>query len=85
MSRPTIAIVLHSGDMGDATEADFDRWTAFVISRLADRCGFEVEVDAARFGEAGDDVPRWCDDDQRTVIREVLHDLWDEWCAGGDS
>lgn len=80
-----VHVTLTSYNMGDdATEADYDRWVAFVSKHLEERAGFGVTVGADRFGAAGDDRISGADDEQRETLRRLLGvDLWDEWCASG--
>jgi hypothetical protein len=81
----TVTVTLTSYNMGDnATEADFDRWIAFVDERLGTLVNFDVTVEADRFGTAGDDRFSGADEEQRETLRTLLGvDLWNEWCAAG--
>lgn len=80
MSRP--AILLTSYDMySNSTKDDFDSWTKFVSDNIDERCGFRVEVNVGYFGESGSDQIYNADDDKLEVLREVIPNLWDDWCA----
>ncbi len=81
----SVTVTLTSYNMGlDATEADFDGWISFVSEKLPERVSFEVEIDADRFGTAGDDRISNADDDQRETLRDLLGNiLWNEWCSAG--
>ncbi len=74
-------ITLHSDGMGDATEADFDAWYRFVAARIDDRTGLDVTLEQARFGDGGQDVPRWENDADGDTARDALAVLWEEFCA----
>lgn len=76
-------VTLTSYNMGDVEERDFDLWTSFAAANIDEYCGFEVGVDAARFGETGRDQIDAGDDGQIEAIRGALRDLWTEFCDGG--
>ncbi len=78
-------VTLTSYNMGgEATAADYDAWVRYVNEHIDERAGFTVQVDADRFGTAGDDRISDADDAQREEIKEALRSLWDSWCAGED-
>lgn len=77
---------LTSYNMGDATEQDFDQFASYVAARIDAETGLDVEVDQFRFGESV-----WCDeiraasDVDRETVKAALAQLWETWCADGDS
>jgi hypothetical protein len=74
--------MLTSYDMGDATEADFDRWVEYVMQGIDTACGFEVDVTQARWQSGPDrDRIRHATEEQEQTIREALICLWDAWCS----
>jgi hypothetical protein len=73
-----ITLILRSYNMGNVTEAEFDAWASYVARQIDTRCGFTVDVDQARFGEAGDDVISGATDEQRETIRETIAALWED-------
>ncbi len=75
------SVTLTSSTLGEATEADFASWVGFVSDRIDAACGFKVGVDAAQYGESGDDQVRGTDE-QRQTIREAIMVLWERWCEG---
>jgi hypothetical protein len=72
-------VELTSYNLGGADEAAYERWCVHVIMNLGKRCGFEVDVEQRRFGEAGDDVVEAQSAAERLIIREVIAELWLEW------
>lgn len=80
-----IKITLSSAAMGDVDELDFDLWARFVAEQIDEATGIEVvEVDQARFGEAGEDRIDGATEEQRQVLRSWLSvDGWDVFCGQG--
>lgn len=69
--------------MGDVGAIDFGFWCDFVTANIDEACGFEVDVDAYRFGEnPGRDCVLGATNDQEDTIREALMGLWDGFCNG---
>ena len=82
--RTMATIVLTAHGMGDRVpRTDFDAWVGYVCEHIAEHLDFEVEVEAARFGEPGDDRVRAATDEHAEAVREALAELWDAWCADG--
>lgn len=84
----TIEITLSSANMGgDASEADFDAWAAYVtahIGEAADLQGEAVTVTQRRFGDSSPDGVEGASDECRaTILDELAHGLWDAFCADG--
>jgi hypothetical protein len=54
-----ILVILSAGGMGDATEADFDRYTSFVCERLSEPTDDDIET----INEALSDLwAEWCEE-----------------------
>ena len=65
----------------DATEADFQRWVAFVCCYGAMAFGEEIDVDALPPGGVQETVIRGADLYERNAIRDGIQHLWYEFCA----
>ena len=77
-----IKVTLSSADMGDVDEIDFDCWAGFVNDKIDDVVNAAVEVEQARFGDAGPDVISGATDEQARDIRDWLaHAGWDAFCG----
>lgn len=59
---------------------DYQAWVAYVYEHIDERCGFEVEVAAADFGEVGART-KASDDDVRAFVDGAVQGLWNEWRA----
>ena len=72
-------VTLTSYNMGDATEADYGAWAAYVCEHIDERAGFSVAVEVERYG-AGPwrDVFSGCTYEQEETLREALRAMWDE-------
>ncbi len=85
-----INITLTSYNLGgDADEAFFDKWSAFVGRRIdAAIEGHDIDVDQHRFGEGPSEdtvVVRGesPEEDTESEVREALRSLWDDFCDLG--
>lgn len=78
-----ITVILSSANLGDVAEGDFDAWASWVARHIDEAVGFEVAaVEQRRFGEAGEDLVRGGDPEQREAILDWLaHEGWDQFCA----
>ncbi len=71
-------VTLTAYNMGlGTTEAEFDRWVAFVSAVS----GFEVDSFPFSDGRACDEITS-DSDDERESAAELLSDLWNRWCGG---
>lgn len=79
-----IKVTLSSANMGDMTdERDFDLWARYVAETIDDATGLTVEVDQARFGDAGEDVISGATEDERETLRTWLSVTgWEAFCSG---
>lgn len=81
-TMPTL--VLGRDGMGEnATETDFDAWTAFVCAHIDEACGFEVGVETRQSRDVQTDKVVGADEDQRTTVKEACGRLWERWCSEG--
>jgi hypothetical protein len=80
-----VAITLTASAMGGATEADFDRWAAWVAAHVDEACGVDATVHQHRFGGGPDeDTVRGADEDTVAAVRQWLSvEGWGQWCAKG--
>lgn len=78
-------VTLSSDGMGEASESDYDSYTAYVSERIESRVGFDVTVESLRFGDGCARGVRADSEDQQETLRLVLDDLWAEWCAQGEA
>lgn len=75
-------VTLGRDGMGaDFSEDDFDAWVAFVSANIADRCGFDVDVEEAGERDVQVDLITNCDSDDKEIIRDAIRSLWDTFCA----
>jgi len=77
-----IKVTLTAANMGDVDDKDFDCWAEFVTEKIDEATGLTVEVDQARFGDAGDDVITGATENERDAILRFLGtDGWDAFCG----
>lgn len=78
------ARIVLSADTGcEMHEADFFAWVSYVGDHIDARCGFEVEVEAADYGDAFADRISAETEEREQAIREAKEALWEDWCATG--
>lgn len=77
-------VTLTSSNMGNYdTEEAYDSYVNFVCNNIDEYCGFEVYVDVLRYGECGDTKIISQDYESKERIKNILQDLWCDWCALG--
>jgi predicted transcriptional regulator YdeE len=82
----SITLHLTSYNLGpNATEDDYDHWIGYVCQKINEVAGGGVvdEVEASRWGEAGEDRVTGATDEQKVDIKEALETLWQSFCAEG--
>ncbi|HEY4158493.1 MAG TPA: hypothetical protein VGM29_10360 [Polyangiaceae bacterium] len=80
-TTPTVTLTAYNLG-GDADEAFFLDWIAYVGAKIDAACGFVVSVDSFRFTESqASDRVTGATDGQEETIREALRELWDAGCA----
>jgi len=97
MAARRIIITLSSASMGDVDGTDFDCWRDFVDDTLSEAPwleGYEVEVQQARFGGAGDDTcqvtgGKTLDEGRKDyeleeeILRWLGDEGWNDFCGIG--
>ena len=81
MSTAKAKVTLHAGGMGNATEADYWAWVAYVASRIDEMTGLDVDVEATPFGVSlADDQVSSSAPEHVEALREALEVLWGRFC-----
>ena len=78
----TATLLLGRDGLGEATEADFASWVAYVSERI-DESGVHAAVSGRGPRDVQGDEIVGASDEERVAIEEARRALWDRWCAEG--